>query len=263
VSADQLPGKIAIVTGGAKGLGAAVARLFVAEGATVVISDVDAASGEALAQEIGARAVFERHDVSSEGDWERLIAAVVERFGKLDVLVNNAGIMLVGDIESQTAEQWRRVNAVISDGCFFGCKHAVRSMKSTGGGTIVNVSSVGSLQGESYGAAYSAAKGAVESLTRSVAVHCAQMKYRIRCNSLHPGPIDTPLVKDMPAQFKSAAKAGMKFPPNLSTISSFTATPAEIATSVLFLASDASQWVNGTRLVVDNTASVTRGSVPV
>jgi 3(or 17)beta-hydroxysteroid dehydrogenase len=263
VSADQLPGKIAIVTGGAKGLGAAIARLFIAEGATVVISDVDATNGEQLARELGNRAVFEKHDVTSEPDWERLIAATVQRFGKLDVLINNAGIVEIGDIETQTLEQWRRVNAVISDGCFFGCKHAVRSMKTSGGGTIVNVSSIASLQGESYVAAYSAAKGAVEALTRSVAVHCAQLKYHIRCNSLHPGPIDTPMVKDMPGKFKAAARAGMVMPPAAAGGTSYTATPADIATSVLYLASDASKWVNGTRLIIDNTASITRGSVPV
>jgi 3(or 17)beta-hydroxysteroid dehydrogenase len=263
LSANILAGKVAIVTGGAKGLGAAIVRLFVSEGAQVVISDVDAANGDQLAAECNGHAVFEKHDVSSEPDWERIIANTVSRFGKLDVLINNAGIVEIGDIETQTLEQWRRVNAVISDGCFFGCKHAVRAMKTTGGGTIVNVSSIASLQGESYVAAYSAAKGAVEALTRSVAVHCAQMKYPIRVNSLHPGPIDTPLVRDMPAKFKAAVRSGMVLPPAMGGAAGYTATPAEIAPSVLFLASDMSKWVNGTRLVIDNTASVTRGSVPV
>ncbi len=185
----QLEGKVAIVTGGAKGLGAAVVRLFVAEGAKVVISDVDVENGERLAAEIGPAAAFERHDVASEQDWERVVAATLQRFGGFHVLVNNAGIALVGTIETQTAEQWRRVNAVIADGAFFGCQQAVRTMKTRGGGTIVNVCSVASLQGEPYVAAYCAAKGAVEALTRSVAVHCAQGGIPIRCNSLHPGPV--------------------------------------------------------------------------
>lgn len=259
---NQLQGKVAIVTGGAKGLGASVVRLFVAEGATVVISDVDVESGTQLAGAIGVGAVFKRHDVSSESEWQRVIGETVAEFGHIDVLVNNAAVAEVGDIETQTAEQWRFVNAVISDGTFFGCKHAVLAMKKSGGGTIVNVASVASLQGEPYVAAYSAAKGAVEALTRSVAVHCAQFKYPIRCNSLHPGPISTPMVEAMGKKFKEAVKGGMQLPPGL-TASSYRAAPEEIATSVLYLASDASKWVNGARLVVDNTMSVTRGTVPV
>jgi 3(or 17)beta-hydroxysteroid dehydrogenase len=258
---DQLKGKVAIVTGGAKGLGAAVARLFVAEGASVVISDVDTESGTRLAREIGAAARFKRHDVSQESEWQRVIGETIAELGHLDVLVNNAAVASVGNIETQTPEQWRLVNGVISDGAFFGCKHAVLAMKMTGG-TIVNVASVASLQGEPYVVAYSAAKGAVEALTRSVAVHCAQLKYPIRCNSLHPGPIQTPMVEAMGQQFKEAVKAGMQLPPGL-TGGSYRAMPEEIATSVLYLASDASKWVNGARLVVDNTMSVTRGTVPV
>lgn len=257
----SLAGKVAIVTGGAKGLGEAVARLFVQEGAKVVISDVDRANGERLAGELAGYAVFELHDVSNEGDWERVIARTLAQFGRLDVLVNNAAIALVGTIETQTAEQWRAVNAVIADGAFFGCKHAIKVMKSHGG-AIVNVSSVASLQGEPYVAAYCAAKGAVEALTRSVAVHCAQTGIPVRCNSLHPGPIRTPMVKELGAQLKQAVQSGeLTLPPAVGG-AGYSASAEEIATSVLYLASDASKWVNGTRLVVDNTASVTRGHVP-
>jgi len=258
----QLEGKVAIVTGGAKGLGAAVARLFVMEGATVVISDIDVAAGTRLAAEIGAGAHFERHDVSAESEWERLIGAVLGRFGHLDVLVNNAAVVEIGSIETASLEQWRSVNAVIADGTFFGCKHAVRAMKEKGG-TIVNISSVASLQGEPYNIAYTAAKGAVEAMTRSIAVHCVQMRYPIRCNSLHPGPIRTSLVAEMPAKMQRAKAEGFVMPPGFAAITSHSATPEEIAPSVLYLASGASQWVNGTRLVVDHTQSITRGSVPV
>ena len=253
---------MAIVTGGAKGLGEAVVRLFVAEGARVVISDIDAVSGQRLAAELGDAAAFERHDVSAESDWERVIAATLARYSRLDILVNNAGIAEVGTIETQTAEQWRRVHAVISDGTFFGCKHAVRTMKGSGGGTIVNVASVASLQGEPYVAAYCAAKGAVEALTRAVAVHCAQNRIPIRCNSLHPGPIRTPMVKALGSQIGKAVKAGELTLPPGSGEPGYSSSPEETATSVLFLASDASKWVNGTRLLVDNTASITRGHVP-
>jgi 3(or 17)beta-hydroxysteroid dehydrogenase len=136
-------------------------------------------------------------------------------------------------------------------------------MKKTGGGTIVNVSSIASLQGEPYVVAYVAAKGAVEALTRSVAVHCAQMKYPIRCNSLHPAAIRTPLVASMGPKFQEAKARGFELPAGFGTMSSYSATPEEIAPAVLYLASPASKWVNGTRLVIDNTQSVTRGSVPV
>jgi len=257
----QLAGKVAIITGGAKGLGAATARLFVAEAATVVIADVDVEAGTQLAAEIGAGAYFERHDVSAEPQWRRLIAATQARFGHLDVLVNNAAVLEIGSIETASEEQWRRVNAVIADGTFFGCKHAVRAMKERGG-TIVNVCSVASLQGEPYNVAYTAAKGAVEAMTRSIAVHCVQMRYPIRCNSLHPGPIRSALAAQLPAQMQRAAAEGFVMPAGFAAISSYSATPEEIAPGILYLASEASKWVNGTRLVIDHTQSITRGSVP-
>jgi 3(or 17)beta-hydroxysteroid dehydrogenase len=258
----QLEGQVAIVTGGAKGLGAAVVRLFVAEGATVVIADVDVEGGASLAAAIGGGAHFERHDVSAEPEWARLIEATLARFGRFDVLVNNAGVVEIGSIETASLEQWRTVNAVIADGTFFGCKHAVRAMKEKGG-TIVNVSSIASLQGEPYNIAYSAAKGAVEAMTRSIAVHCVQMRYPIRCNSLHPGPIRTSLAAELPAKFEKARAQGFVMPPGFAAITSYSATPEEIAPSVLYLASAASMWVNGARLVIDHTQSITRGSVPV
>jgi 3(or 17)beta-hydroxysteroid dehydrogenase len=259
---SQLQDKIAVVTGGAKGLGAAIAQLFVKEGARVILTDVDTAAGAATARKLGERARFERHDVRLESEWERLIGAVAAEFGRLDILVNNAGVIEIGNIETQTAEQWRLVNSVIADGAFFGCKHAVRTMKTTGGGTIVNVASIASIQGEPYVAAYCAAKGSMEALTRSVAVHCAQMRDNIRCNSIHPAKIETPLTADIPAKFKTAVKGGMKLPDQLGSVDSYTAQPEEIAPAVLYLASDASKYVNGTRLVIDNTMSITTGSVP-
>jgi 3(or 17)beta-hydroxysteroid dehydrogenase len=259
----QLQDRVAIVTGGANGLGAAIVSLFVAEGAKVVVSDIDVESGTRLVGTLGAAAHFERHDVSDEAAWQTVISNTVGRFGRLDILVNNAGVVEVGNIETQTAQQWRFVNSVIADGTFFGCKHAVRTMKGSGGGTIVNVSSVASLQGEPYAAAYVAAKGAVEALTRAVAVHCAQMKYAIRCNSLHPASIETPMVASFGRKFADAKSSGFVLPDTFANMRSYSATPEEIAPAVLYLASPASKWVNGTRLVIDNTQSVTRGYVPV
>ena len=259
---NQLQGRVAIVTGGAKGLGEAVVRLFVQEGAIVIVADVDADSGARVVESLGAKTRFQHLDVRSESEWQRVIGETVATYGRLDILVNNAGVIEIGSIETQTAEQWRLVNSVISDGAFFGCKHAVRTMKTTGGGNIVNVASIASLQGEPYVAAYCAAKGAVEALTRSVAVHCAQMKYNIRCNSIHPGRIETPLTAAIPGQMKAAMKAGFKMAPAQGATQSYTAQAEEIAPAVLYLASDSSKYVNGTRLVIDNTMSVTSGIVP-
>lgn len=258
----QVDQKVAIVTGAARGLGEAIARLFVAEGAQTIIADVNRDRGESLAANLGESASFEYLDVTLEENWVDVISRVVARFGRLDILVNNAAVIEIGSIETQSAEQWDLVNNVISKGTFFGCKHAVRSMKTTGGGSIVNVSSLASVQGEPYNVAYVAAKGAVESLTRSVAVHCAQSRLNIRCNSVHPGAIETPLMDEFPDKVAAAQKLGFEMLPNLGSANSYVAKAEEIAPSILYLASDAAKWVNGTRLMVDNTMSVTTGAVP-
>lgn len=263
----RLDRKIAIVTGAAKGLGRATAELFAAEGARVVLSDLDASEGEAVAAAIGPAARFRRHDVTDGRQWEQLVAETLADFGRLDILVNNAGLFEVGDIESQTEAQWDRVHAVAAKGTFLGCRQAVTAMKALtweagSGGSIVNIASIASLQGEPYAAAYCAAKGAVEALTRSVAVHCAQMRYPIRCNSLHPGPIDTPMVRAIPAQMEAARTQGFEAPVRQGALESYRAEAEEIAQSVLYLVSDAARWVNGTRLVVDNTMSVISGVAP-
>ena len=258
----RLDRRIAIVTGAAKGLGRATAELFAAEGATVVLSDLDEAQGEAAAAAIGPAARFRRHDVTDARQWEHLVAETVADFGGLHVLVNNAGLFEVGNIESQTEAQWDRVHAVGAKGAFLGCREAVKAMKTGAGGSIVNVASIASLQGEPYAVAYCAAKGAVEALTRSVAVHCAQMRYPVRCNSLHPGPIDTPMVRAIPAQMEAARAEGFQAPAARVSFESYRAEAHEIARSILYLASDDSRWVNGTRLVVDNTMSVISGVAP-
>ena len=257
---DRLRGKVAIVTGAAKGLGEADARLFAAEGAQVVLTDVDTANGERVAREIGGQARFVRQDVREEAGWRALIAEVLARDGRLDVLVNNAGVVEAGTIESTSEEDYRFIMAVSADGTFFGCKHAVPAMRRTGGGSIVNMASLASIQGESLVAAYCAAKGAVEALTRAVAVHCAQGRMNIRCNSVHPSGIDTPMVRSIGGK---VAAAGIALPPEDAP-----ATPGvigvagDVAYAVLYLASDESRFVNGQRLVVDNAISVTSGHVP-
>lgn len=251
----RLAGKIAIITGAAKGLGEADARMFAREGATVILTDVDRAKGEALAAEIGGKAEFHYHDVRHEAEWAALVDDVVARHGKLDILVNNAGVVTPGSIETQTEEEYRFIMAVSADGTFFGCKHAVRVMKETGGGSIVNMASLASVQGVPAVAAYSAAKGAVEGLTRNVAVHCAQSGYNIRCNSVHPASVFTPMVADVMKKLRGvemtaedAAAAGL-------------GEANDVANTVLFLASDESKFINGAEIRVDNAISVIEGVV--
>ena len=261
----RLQGKVAIVTGAAKGLGEADARLFAAEGATVILTDVDEANGERVAREIGPGARFIRQDVRDEDGWKALIAAVMAQHGRLDVLVNNAGVVEPGTIETTTAEDYRFVMAVSADGTFFGCKHAIPAMRAGGGGSIINMASIASIQGESLVAAYCAAKGAVEALTRSVAVHCAQGRMNIRCNSVHPSGMDTPMVRGFGGKVMAAglAPARDSAPRGASPHGASPLGAArDIAYAVLYLASDESRFVNGQRIVVDNSMSVTAGHVP-
>ena len=249
----RLTGKVAIITGAAKGLGEADARLFAAEGASVVLTDVDEANGARVAAEIGPSARFLRQDVRDEDGWRDLIAEVVRQHGRLDVLVNNAGVVEAGNIESTSAEDYRFVMAVSADGTFFGCKHAIPAMRASGGGSIINMASIASVQGESLVAAYCAAKGAVEALTRAVAVHCAQGKMNIRCNSVHPSGIDTPMVRGIGGKI---ARAGLAPPAGASPHgASPLGAPADIANTVLFLASDESTFVTASTFLVDGGIS--------
>lgn len=255
----RLNGKVAIITGAAKGLGEADARMFAREGATVILTDMDQDNGTRVASEIGAAAEFQLQDVRDESGWEDLIADVVSRHGKLDILVNNAGVVEPGTIETQTAEEWRFVMAVSADGTFFGCKYAVPAMKESGGGSIINMASIASIQGEPVVAAYAAAKGAVESLSRSIAVHCANNSYNIRCNSVHPAGILTPMVEEIGPKMMSRNDLR---PASEGPAASALGEPDDIANTVLFLASDESKFINGAAIRVDNAKSVVEGVVP-
>ncbi|HRP09439.1 MAG TPA: glucose 1-dehydrogenase [Terricaulis sp.] len=247
----RLEGKVCFVTGAAKGLGAASARALHAEGASVVIADIDSAAGQALAASFGAQGLFIKLDVSSEGQWIAAIAAAVERFGKLDVLVNNAGVVAMATIEDTTLEQLKFVQSVNIDGPFLGCKHAIPVMARSGGGSIVNISSVGGLVGTPSFAAYSASKGAVRSITQTVAVHCKMRKNGIRCNSIHPGAMET----DMTASLMKLGEASplavelmMKMSADVAAIGK----PEDVAAAVVYLASDESKFVSGGMLAVDD-----------
>ncbi len=252
----RLDNKVAIITGGAMGLGAADSTLFAKEGAKVILTDVASDEGQKIADEIGA--TFMQQDVTDEERWKEVIAETVNLHGKLDILVNNAGIVEVGDPENQTTAEYRKTMAVHMDSTFFGCKYSIPVMVKTGGGSIVNMCSIASVQGESYVAAYCAAKGAIEAYTRAVAVHCGLKKNGVRCNSIHPSGIATPMVASVPD--KMNAKFGAS--PNQDAPVSKTGEPIDIAYAALYLASDESKFMNGAQLRVDNAMSVVSGTMP-
>ena len=245
----RVAGKVVMVTGAASGLGRAQATLLAREGASVVATDVNEAGGAALAQELGAPACFLRHDVRDEASWERAMAETLRRFGRLDALVNNAGIVVIATIEDTTLEQWRAVQAVNADGVFLGCKHAIPALRQAGGGSIVNLSSAAALVGTPAFAAYAASKGAVRSLSKTVAVHCNQRGDAIRCNSIHPGGIETPMLQGLGALAAKAAPLALELLAK-QTIARV-GKPEDVAELVLYLVSDASDLVNGAEIAID------------
>jgi 3(or 17)beta-hydroxysteroid dehydrogenase len=252
----RVDGKIAVISGAASGLGLASARRLAAEGATVVMADINEELGQAVAAEI-PNAIFERLDVTSEQNWIELIDSVVARYGRLDVLLNSAGIVALGSIETTTEEIWRKVNAVGTDGTFFGCKHALRAMKENGAGSIINMCSTASIQGGPGIFAYAASKSAIRGMTKSVACHSAQEGFGIRCNSVHPGNMDTPMLQGVQKIVRDNNPAAAAAMDNV-----WIGVPDDIANMVLFLASDESKSVNGAEMVVDNTVTITEGFVP-
>ena len=248
--------KVAIITGGASGLGLASARRLAEEGARVVLADINLEQGQAVADEIpGAR--FEHLDVTREANWIALIDKVITDFGRLDILLNCAGIVRLASIEDTTEEIWREINAVGTDGTFFGCKHALRVMKSAGGGSIINMCSTASIQGGPMIFAYAASKSAIRGMTKSVAVLSAQNGYGVRCNSVHPGNMRTPMLEGMKEIVRENDPEAAKAMENV-----WVGEPVDVANMVLFLASDESVAVNGAAMVVDNTTTITEGVVP-
>lgn len=241
--------KVALVTGGASGIGFATARLLMDEGADVVVADLDQTRNAAAVTALGGRASGYRLDVTNEADWIAVTDAVASRFGRLDILVNSAGVVLLKDVETTTLEEWRNLMAVNLDGTFLGCKHAVRIMKERGGGSIVNMSSVAGMVGHGGLAAYCASKAGVRLLTKSVALHCARARYNIRCNSVHPSFAETPMLQAIVA----AARDPEKMAANCAAAAPLgrLAQPSEIARTVLFLASNESAFTTGAELVVD------------
>jgi 3(or 17)beta-hydroxysteroid dehydrogenase len=243
---QRVEGKVCIITGAASGIGREDALLLAREGAKVVLTDLNDEAGRQVAAEIGSNALFIHHDIASESDWQQVIKTTLEHFGRLDVLVNNAAILALGSIEDTSLELWQKVQKINGDGYFLGCKYAIGAMKETGGGSIINMSSIAALGAMPMFCAYSASKGAVAAMTRSIALHCKQQGYRIRCNSVHPDGVNTPMTQALTGGQPIPQETLDQDPMNRMCA------PRDIANVVLFLATDESRFVNGAEIRVDN-----------
>lgn len=249
----RIEGKIALVTGGASGLGEAIARRFAAEGATVVIADIDEPGGTALAAELGGGSSFLRLDVTQEANWLAVFAAVEERYDRLDTLVNNAGITTLGSIEALDVDGFRNMLEIDLVGVFLGCKHVIPLMGRTGG-SVINMSSMCGIRAEADLAGYNAAKAGVTMLTKSVALHYARLRNGMRCNSVHPGATQTPILDKVMAQSPDpkALYDGWVSGHPIGRLGK----PEEIAAICLYLATDESGFATGAQFVVDGGSSL-------
>lgn len=246
--------KVAIVTGGASGIGKATVKILVDEGAKVAVADMNDDNLKAIAAEFGENVITLKTDVSKEEDVKNMVAQTVSAFGRLDILHNNAGIGGFKLVPDMSLEEWHKVFAIDLDGVFLGCKYAIPEMKKVGGGVIVNTASISGLAADYAMASYNAAKAAVINLTRVIA--CDHGEDKIRCNAVCPGPIETPLLKDalnkeVLQAYHDAIPAGR------------VGTPEEIANVVAFLASDESAYVNGTTIVADGGLMAKTGQPPI
>ena len=262
----QVDGKVALVTGGASGIGAACVQTLAREGATVVVSDIDDLRGQELASVIGAagqQAIYLSHDVTDENRWREVVAEIERRYGRLDVLVANAGIgIMVLSIVEMSLADWRRQTAVNLDGVFLSVKHCIPLMRRSGGGSIIMTSSIAGLRGSATLAGYCATKGGVRLFGKAIAMECAARGDNIRVNTVHPGIIDTPIWekirpdlvgggRNAPLDIEEMGRAGAP----LGRVGK----PQDIANGVLFLASDASNYITGTELVIDG--GITGGAI--
>jgi NAD(P)-dependent dehydrogenase (short-subunit alcohol dehydrogenase family) len=256
--AGQVQGKVALVTGGASGIGAACAELLAREGASVAVTDVDELRGPevvAAIKKAGNAAVCLHQDVTSEPRWIEVVAEVMKRYGRLDVLVSNAGIGIsVPSITLMSLEDWRRQTAINLDGVFLSVKHCLPAMRKTGGGSVIMMSSLAGLRGAAGLSGYCATKGGVRLFAKAIAMECAAMGDGVRVNSVHPGIIDTPIWGKIPLEASGTGRNAPIDPEERARL----ATPLgraghalEIAQGVLYLASDASSYVTGTELVID------------
>jgi NAD(P)-dependent dehydrogenase (short-subunit alcohol dehydrogenase family) len=265
---DRVKGKVALVTGAASGIGRASALLLAKEGAAVIATDVQDDAGRDCVAKIkkeGSDAIFLHHDVANEDAWISVIAETKQRFGRLDVLVNNAGIAISTLITDMSLADWRRQQSINLDGVFLGVKHALPLMRASGGGSIVNISSLAGLKGSAGLAGYCATKGGVRLFSKAVAMECAAARDHVRVNSVHPGIIETPIwaniANGMPGEASALKSQAGANAPDLDALSSMIVPtgekglPEDIAAGVLYLASDDARYVTGTELVIDGGMS--------
>ena len=260
--AGRVDGKVALITGGASGIGRGCAEKLASEGAVVVITDLQDAKGAevvAAIEKAGGRASYQHHDVTDEAAWETVIGAIKKAHGRLDILVNNAGIAISGSVIEMSLADWRKQTAINLDGVFLGCKHSIPLMRASGaGGSIINMSSVAGLKGSAILGGYCATKGGVRLFTKAVAMECANAKDGIRVNSVHPGIIETPIWLSI----INPGEPGTNAPPDLDAMSTMAVPlgvkgiPEDIANGVLWLASEESRYVTGAELVIDGGLSV-------
>ena len=249
----RVSGKVVIVTGAASGLGLADSRALAAEGARVIMTDINDEAGRQAATGIGADYVH--HDVSDETAWEALMEKVKGAYNRLDGLVNNAGVAIIADIEHTTTEMWRKTLAVHLDGTFFGCRAAIPLMRESGGGSIVNMSSTAALVGIPPYLAYSAAKGGIRSMTKAIAIHSKSQKLGIRCNSVHPGSISTPMVHTAVRELMGTDLMAQD-DPEKTRLAMGIGEPDDVAHMIVYLISDEAKHVNGAEMVIDNGDTV-------
>ncbi len=251
MSGGRLAGKVALVTGGASGIGRATCLEIAAEGGSLAVADINADGAKATAAMIGDGAASFSLDVSSEVDWQRVCQEVVVQFGNLDIVCNIAGIGTGGSIEDIDIDDWHAMVAVNLTGVVLGCKYGVKTITSSGGdGAIVNMSSIGGIVGPSDIAGYCATKGGVTTLTKSVAMHCAERGYAIRCVSIHPTFVDSEMldpVAEASGTTRSKLVAGMSTLVPMKRV----ATPHDVAKAVVFAASDDAAMISGSAIVVD------------
>jgi 3(or 17)beta-hydroxysteroid dehydrogenase len=252
---DRLLNKIALITGSARGIGEATAELFYEEGATVIVSDINDFGGKAVAQRLGGRSRYYHLDVSIEDEWKAVFGLIEKEFGRLDILINNAGIdgypQTKGphDPENLDLESWHYVHAVNSDGVALGCKYAIGLMKKQRSGSIVNISSRSGMVGIPRAAAYASSKASIRNHTKTVALYCAQKGYNIRCNSIHPGAILTHMWDLMLGEGERRIKNIQRM--NSEIPLGYMGKPIDVANAALYLASDESVYVTGIELTVD------------
>lgn len=249
---ERVSGKIALVTGGASGIGRASALMLAKQGARVAISDINLDGARDVADEIGDNAIAIAHDVTDENAWTMALNTVVAAYGGLHVLVNSAGTAINGTVEETSLEDWRNLHALDLDSVFLGCKYAIAHIAASGGGSIVNISSISGIIAGHNLAAYNSAKAGVRHLTKSVALHCARQGNQVRCNSVHPAFVDTPILDTIlrrGTREEGLERLAQQIPLGI------VAEADDVAYAVVYLASDESRFMTGSELVLDGGVS--------